>query len=98
PSIDTLSLHDALPIYRAFTIYLMHSRLTEDQVAELAEWVHARGHRLEQVKVNEDCFAGAPVLFHYTVEMYYRLLAWKFLPGHLRSEEHTSELQSRDNL
>jgi len=69
--------------HRAFTIYLMHSRLTEDQVAELAEWVHARGHRLEQVKVNEDCFAGAPVLFHYTVEMYYRLLAWKFLPGHL---------------
>lgn len=69
--------------HRRFTIHLMHSSLTESEVAELAGWVGERGHRLEQVMVDKDCFCDAPVLFHYTVEMYYRLLAWKFLPGDL---------------
>lgn len=69
--------------HRTFTIYLMHSRLTEDEVADLDGWIAERGSRLEQVKVDNRCFHDAPTLLHYTVEMYYRLLAWKFLPDHL---------------
>lgn len=69
--------------HRTFAIYLMHSSLTEEEIAGLTEWVEERGHRLIEVKVDPGCFKDAPILFHYTVEMYYRLLAWKFLPDDL---------------
>lgn len=68
---------------RTFTIYLMHASLTEAEVAEIAGWIARHGSRLEPVPIDNACFHDAPTLLHYTVEMYYRLLAWKFLPGHL---------------
>ncbi len=66
-----------------FTIYLMHSRLSDNQVAEIKEFVEAGGSRLENIYVEDEVFADAPVLFHYTKEMYFRLLAYKVLPENI---------------
>lgn len=70
---------------RTFDIYLMHSSLTEEDIAGLDRWIAERGtgSRLMPVPVDPGGFRDAPTLLHYTVEMYYRLLAWKFLPAHL---------------
>lgn len=63
-----------------FTIYLMHASLNAGEVDSLSGYVEDHGSRLEVIKVGEDCFADAPVLLHYTKEMYFRLLAYRLLP------------------
>lgn len=63
-----------------FTIYLMHSSLTEKEVAEVNSFVQKHGHAFEEISIDPLVFADAPVVKHYSVEMYYRLLAFKFLP------------------
>jgi len=64
----------------SFTIYLMHSSLTEEEVAGIRQYIEGNGQRVEVVPIKEDYFADAPVVKHYSKEMYYRLLAYKFLP------------------
>ncbi|MGI6119318.1 MAG: glycosyltransferase family 8 protein [Desulfosporosinus sp.] len=64
-------------------IYLMHASLSEKELAQLADYIEAHGCRLEIIKVEENCFAEAPILLHYTKEMYYRLLAYQLLPQDL---------------
>jgi len=63
-----------------FRIYLMHSSLSKDEVKELKEYTEAHGSELKVVDIDEALFDDAPVLLHYTKEMYYRLLAFRFLP------------------
>lgn len=63
-----------------FCIYLMHSSLNKAEVEDLKKYIEDHGSTLEIVDINEDLFNDAPTLFHYTKEMYYRLLAFKFLP------------------
>lgn len=63
-----------------FCIYLMHSRLKEEEVAGLIKFVNEEGSKLCEVKIEDSFFKGAPLLLHYTKEMYYRLLAFRFLP------------------
>ena len=62
------------------SIYVMHSSLTKEEVKGIEAFVKKHGHHLEEVRVNKEVFANAPVVKHYSVEMYYRLLAYKFLP------------------
>lgn len=64
----------------SFTIYIMQSSLSKDELLDLEEYVLQGGHNLVNVEINDDAFANAPTLLHYTKEMYYRLLAYKFLP------------------
>lgn len=66
-----------------FTIYLMHSRLADDEVKRITQFVVEHGHRLREVRVEEQFFKEAPTIKHYTKEMYYRLLAHQFLPANL---------------
>lgn len=66
-----------------FTVYLMHSELTDAQLADLDRYVSAHGHQLAVVDIPGDYFRDAPILMHYTKEMYYRLLAFRFLPEDL---------------
>lgn len=66
-----------------FQIFLMHSRLNDDQVHGIAGFVERNGHILSEVKIGEECFCDAPVVKHYTKEMYYRLLAFRYLPTEL---------------
>ncbi len=66
-----------------FTIYLMHSSIPDDEIRRLQEYIHRHEGQLEVVYVEDHVFADAPVLLHYTKEMYYRLLAFKLLPEEL---------------
>ncbi|HHW21267.1 MAG TPA: glycosyltransferase family 8 protein [Clostridiaceae bacterium] len=63
-----------------FHIYLMHSSIKEEEVSDLVSFVESHGQRLFEIKIDSRYFDNAPVVFHYTKEMYYRLLAFKFLP------------------
>jgi len=64
----------------SFTVFLMHSTITEEKLDDLDSYIGSHGSRLEAIKTDDRLFADAPVIFHYTKEMYYRLLAHKFLP------------------
>jgi len=63
-----------------FTIYLMHSSLTDDELKDLEYFISVHGHELQIIYLADHYFENAPVILHYTKEMYYRLLAFKFLP------------------
>ncbi|HBR02138.1 MAG TPA: glycosyltransferase family 8 protein [Ruminiclostridium sp.] len=63
-----------------FCIYLMQSSLTPQELEDVREYIEMHGSRLEVITLDNSCFTDAPVLLHYTKEMYYRLLAFKFLP------------------
>lgn len=66
-----------------FSIYLMHSSLTKDELDDLNRYMDSHRQKLIVININDYHFKNAPVLFHYTKEMYYRLLAHKFLPQSL---------------
>ena len=55
-------------------------RLNPAEVNEIEEYIGRNGHSLSEVKINDECFSDAPTLKHWTKEMYYRLLAFKYLP------------------
>lgn len=65
------------------TVYLMHSSLTADEMKEIEDFIHLHEHYLEEIRVDKNIFADAPIVKHYSVEMYYRLLAYEFLPKDL---------------
>ncbi len=66
-----------------FNIYIMHSNISDDEILELEEFVTENGSSLFSAKVGDELFSEAPVILHYTKEMYYRLLAFKVLPQEL---------------
>lgn len=68
----------------AFRIYLMHSSITEEELADLQTYIVANGHELFVITLQKDHFHDAPIVKHYSKEMYYRLLAYKFLPSDLK--------------
>src|SRR5207249_10117702 len=94
--LSTLSLHDALPISspKASLFAQHHRRFGSDakevrelevpsvSVGSLVKRLH--GERLHLLQVD-------------TEGMDYQILKW-FFDAHVRSEEHTSELQSRFDL
>jgi len=67
----------------SFTIYLMHSSLHEQELKDLRQFVERLGNQLHVIYIDDHYFKDAPTLLHYTKEMYYRLLAFKFLPKEL---------------
>jgi lipopolysaccharide biosynthesis glycosyltransferase len=66
-----------------FFIYLLHSSLKAEELADLEQYVTDQGQELKIITINDDYFRNAPVILHYSKEMYYRLLAFKFLPPEL---------------
>ncbi|NLN40726.1 MAG: glycosyltransferase family 8 protein [Clostridiales bacterium] len=66
-----------------FDIYLMHSSITKKEIDDLHNFVSAHNNRLFEIRIPANTFKSAPVVKHYSVEMYYRLLAYKFLPTEL---------------
>lgn len=69
--------------YEDFTIYLMHSSLTDEELDDINNYINVHGNLLVVIHMDDNCFANAPTIFHYPKEMYYRLLAHKFLPDNL---------------
>jgi len=63
-----------------FSIYIMHSSLTALELQDIRSLVENHGHRLFEISVKGGYFDEAPVVKHYSKEMYYRLLAARFLP------------------
>ncbi|QOX65806.1 glycosyltransferase family 8 protein [Anoxybacterium hadale] len=66
-----------------FQIYVLHTSLKEEEITELESFVSAHHSCLVVIRVSDDWFQDAPVLFHYTREMYFRLLAHQLLPQDL---------------
>lgn len=67
----------------SFAIYVMHSSLDTQELEDLRQFIDNHGSQLNVIYVDDDCFEDAPTLLHYTKAMYYRLLAFKFLPQEL---------------
>ncbi|NLW09374.1 MAG: glycosyltransferase family 8 protein [Firmicutes bacterium] len=68
---------------RDFHVYLIHSSLTPQELEDLREYINSSGHEFSVIKIPAKYFADAPVVKHYSQEMYYRLLAHRFLPEDL---------------
>ncbi len=66
-----------------FKVFIMHSDIKKEEIHSLEEFVQKNGCELYSIQVDDTHFRDAPVLMHYTKEMYYRLLAFKFLPKDL---------------
>jgi len=63
-----------------FTIYLIHSSLKDEELADLQNFISHFGQHFHPITIHNEEFKDAPVFRHYTVEMYYRLAAHQFLP------------------
>lgn len=70
-------------LQETFTIYLMHSSIKKKELEDLDQYVQHHGSTLKVILMEDRFFQNAPILLHYTKEMYYRLLAFKFLPQDL---------------
>lgn len=66
-----------------FDVYLMHSSISDNDIKDLEGFVSNYRQNLFVIKIDNSYFQNAPVILHYTKEMYYRLLAYKFLPKKL---------------
>jgi lipopolysaccharide biosynthesis glycosyltransferase len=66
-----------------FTIYLLYSNISQEEIADLNDFILKRGHSFHPIYIDPQMFSDAPVFRHYTTEMYYRLAAHQYLPNHL---------------
>ncbi|MEI3599659.1 MULTISPECIES: glycosyltransferase family 8 protein [unclassified Oceanobacillus] len=67
----------------SFAIYLMHSSIEDEELDDLMRYIQQEGQELVVITVEEKHFSNAPVVKHFTKEMYYRLLAYQMLPQEL---------------
>lgn len=67
----------------SFNIYLIHSSLTKEEIFDINQFISKNNQQLFTIKIQSQCFNEAPITMHYSKEMYYRLLAYKFLPSDL---------------
>lgn len=63
-----------------FSIYIMQSSLTDKELQQIEDVVINQGHEFHVISIKDEYFKDAPVVMHYSKEMYYRLLAFKFMP------------------
>ena len=66
-----------------FHIYLLHDDLEPEDVESVSGFCARNLAKLVPLRVPDDLFADAPVNFHYSKAMYYRLLAFMALPENL---------------
>lgn len=67
-----------------FDIYLLHSGISEQNLAPVAYQCQLISYGFYPIRVDDQLFAGAPTTKQYPKEMYYRLLASCFLPEQLK--------------
>ena len=67
----------------SFDVHLMHAGLPEQDIMSVSSLLHSKGHRLHNHRIDDAMFIGAPVGFHFSRAMYYRLLAPALLPDNL---------------
>ena len=66
-----------------FAIYLIYADISDNKLSSLKNLVADEGHKLIPIPIEPELFIQAPVLRHYTREMYFRLLAYQVLPDNL---------------
>ena len=69
--------------YEKFDIYLLHAGIKKAALDDMDVFIRYHGSRFIPIPVAGHLFDDAPVLFHYTKEMYFRLLAFRLLPADL---------------
>lgn len=65
-----------------FDVYLLHSSLNEQDTRSTVR-ILGEGGKLILVNANEVRLDGAPITSRYPKEIYYRIFAAKYLPGHI---------------
>lgn len=68
---------------QAFDVYLLHRQIPEKNLEALSKDCDRYGFRLMPIKADGETFRSAKVTDRYPREMYYRLLAGKWLPHDL---------------
>lgn len=66
------------------TVFLIHSSISAEKVEMLRAFCSSYGALLAEIPVSDELFDKAPVMQHFTKEMYYRLLCPWILPGEER--------------
>lgn len=66
-----------------FHVYLLHDNLSPEEVGTVRNFCERNLAKLIPSRVPDEIFENAPVTFHYSRAMYYRLLAFKILPDNL---------------
>ncbi len=68
---------------RFIDVYILHTELTEEDISFLRGTLGEGGYALHPVAVSRDFLKDAPVTFHFSREMYFRIFAAGLLPGDL---------------
>jgi len=63
-----------------FNVYLMYSELHDDEIKFLGDSLRRQGHALYPVVLDDSLFQDAKVTFHFSKEIYYRLMVSEALP------------------
>ncbi len=80
-------------------IWLLHSNVSEANLARLSEHISRQGGEFNDIRVDSELFAGAPVNKYFTKEMYYRLLIPALLPeGEQRALYLDPDIIVRDSI
>ncbi|MSS78145.1 glycosyltransferase family 8 protein [Anaerococcus sp. WCA-380-WT-2B] len=68
-----------------YNIYLIHKNISDKKIEKLEDFVeNISDNKSKLISIKVDAlFMGAKTTFYYTEEMYYRLLAYKYLPENL---------------
>lgn len=66
-----------------FTIYLAHSSINDSEINDLDEYINGHFHKFVAIRINDNLFGKSPAFLYYPKEMYYRLLAHKYLPENM---------------
>lgn len=64
-------------------VYVLHTRLTPEHFAFIESTLGQGRYTLHNVQIDDSLLCNAPVHFHFTREMYYRIFAAQVLPAHL---------------
>ena len=64
----------------SFDVYTMHKRLRPEHFAKVLAAVGGTRIRFLPIPIDDDSLSGAPTTKRYPLEMYYRLLASRYLP------------------
>jgi len=60
--------------------YLVHKKLPKDEISLISSDLESRNIEFNFCKINSDQLRGLPLLAHFSVEIYFRLLLLKVLP------------------
>lgn len=69
--------------HRDVCVYVLHSSLTDEDFSFVMRTLGDGRYTLHNVRVQDDFLRDAPVTFHFSKEMYYRIFAARLLPPEL---------------